>query len=219
MTVAQEIIRRGITEIVHFTTNHGLVGMLAKGAVLSRRQLPNESLLRYIAHPNAVTRTEAAEYFDKSADWLDYVNLSVSEINRSYFGFSNRWSHNSDIFWSIMAFDAEILTHQGVHFATTNNVYLFCKRGNGLDGFNAMFATIVRRKGDWSAKRRNRADWLPTCEQAEVLYPSAVPLEYLRKIYVRTDDDHDCVAGWLAQYDRHDVLVEIAPAKFNGVPN
>lgn len=219
MTIAQEIIQRGITEIVHFTTNHGLVGMLAKGAVLSRRQLPNESLLRYIAHPNAVTRAEAAEHFDKSADWLDYVNLSVSEINRSYFGFSNAWAHNSDIFWSVMTFDTKILTHQGVHFATTNNVYPHCKRGAGLEGFMSLFAATVRRKGDWYANRRNRASNLPTCEQAEVLYPSAVPLEYLRKIYVRTEDDHDCVAGWLAQYSRHDVMVETADAKFNGVPN
>ncbi len=219
MTIAQEIIQRGITEIVHFTTNHGLVGMLATGAVLSRRQLPNESLLRYIAHPNAVTRAEAAEHFDKSADWLDYVNLSVSEINRSYFGFSNAWSHNNDIFWSIMAFDTEILTHEAVHFATTNNVYPHCKRGAGLEGFMSLFAATVRRKGDWYANRQNRASNLPTCEQAEVLYLSAVPLEYLRKIYVRTEDDHDCVAGWLAQYDRRDVLVEIAPAKFDGVPN
>ena len=66
MTVAEEIIRRGVTEIVHFTTNHGVVGILARGAVLSRRHLPNEQLLRYVAHPNAITRAEEAEHFDKS---------------------------------------------------------------------------------------------------------------------------------------------------------
>lgn len=219
MTIAAEIIRRSIKEIVHFTTNRGIVGILATGALLSRRHLPNEKFLQYIAHPNALSRAEDTAHFDKSEDWLSFVNLSISEINRSYFGFSNRWSHNSEIFWTILVFDPVIATHNNVHFATTNNVYPFCDREKGLDGFNALFADTVRRKTTWKAVRGTRPLRLTTCEQAEVLYPDKIPLEFLRKIYVRNEENHDQVGAWLKMYGLPLVSVEIAPAKFNGVPN
>ena len=219
MTIAEEIARRSIKEIVHFTTNHGVVGTLAKGALLSRRHLPDESLLRDIAHPNALTRAEEATHFDKGQDWLNYANLSISEINRSYFSFSNRWTHNASIFWAILSFDSAIASHKGVFFATTNNVYDHCVREAGLAGFQALFAASIKRKGNWKAARGTRPLRLTTCEQAEVLYPDSVSLDHLRRIYVRTDDHHDIVAGWLKLYNHQNVVVEVAPAKFNGVPN
>ncbi len=60
---------------------------------------------------------------------------------------------------------------------------------------------------------------LPTCEQAEVLYPEAVSTEYLRCIYVDEDDHHDQASGWLQEFGFKDVDVVISTQKFLGSPN
>lgn len=219
MTIAAEIGRRSIKEIVHFTTNHGVVGMLDTKQLLSTKRLRSEQRLQHVAHMNSLTRAEEEEYFDKSENWVDFISFSLSEINARYFKFSRSRSRNQDLFWALLAFDADIVTHDRVHFTTTNNSYEHCARGAGQAAFDAMFTPSIRRKTNWSAQRHGRPDHLATCEQAEILYPGSVPIGYLRKIYVMSDEDHDRVAGWLQFYGLPHVSVEIAPAKFNGVPN
>jgi hypothetical protein len=219
MTIADEIARRGIQEVVHFTTNRGIVGMLAARAVFSRRRLRGYQYLQHILHPNSPMRLEEAAHFDKSADWLDFVNISISEINRSFYGFSRRWPHNQDIYWIILAFDPVILTHEDVYFATTNNSYEHCRRQSGLLGFQELFADSFLRKGNWRAFRRQRSDWLTTCEQAEVLYPSALPFSFLRRVYVSEGEDADRVRGWLREFGYEGVEVTIDRNKFIGAPN
>ncbi|CAN7161510.1 DUF4433 domain-containing protein [Paraburkholderia hospita] len=219
-TIKEVVIARGISEVVHFTSNHGLVGALQVGAVVSRRQLPAENHLAYIAAPTSATRREAEEYFDKNEDWLDFVNLSISEINASYFNFaSKKWHVTGDRWWAILSFSPDILSHDGVYFATTNNIYDFVSRQPGASGLEKLFAPSVRRKGSWTAYRRDRAENLPTCEQAEVLYPKRLSLDYLERVYVQNGDDYDLVSGWLNYYKRPDVQVLIDAAKFDGQPN
>lgn len=215
---------RGINEVVHFTTNKGLLGSLIRGLLLSRHRLPEEKLLKYIVFNNSEVRPEHSNYFDKSENWIDFVNLSLSEINSRYFNVStNKWHEGKAIFWVILSFDPIIMTHENVYFATTNNSYDYCERKKGVEGFDNLFIDEVKRKNSyysiWKVKRLNRSSHLATCEQAEILYPEGVPLSYLRRIYVRTEEEYDIVGGWLAEFHAQDVEVCISPAKFEGRPN
>lgn len=219
MNIRKFINDRGIVELLHFTTNRGLVGVLAKKALLSRFELPKEKYLESVLHVNAAIRPESSAFFDKSQNWLDYVNLSISEINARYFQVSKRWHINSDVWWCILAFDSRIMTHDGVEFATTNNSYDRCVRQGGVDGLEALFAPCIQRKAAWSVVRGLRQPCLPTCEQAEVLYPKAVSTDFLRRIYVREDDHHDQASGWLREFGFRDVDVVLSPQKFIGKPN
>jgi hypothetical protein len=220
MTISSIIKNRGITELLHFTTNNGVVGSLAKGAVLSRHRLPQDQYLEHILRVNAVTRPEESESFDKSKNWLDYVNLSISEINSRYFGVSNKWHQSKDLWWAILAFDSVLMTHSDVVFATTNNSYDQCLRKDGAQGLERLFSDVIRRKSpNWSVSRGGRAPNLPTCEQAEVLYPGAVSCSFLRRIYVQDNMSHDVASGWLAEFGIKDVSVVISRAKFTGKPN
>ena len=126
---------------------------------------------QHILHPNSAVRPEEQEHFDKSKDWLDHVNLSVSEINSRFFRLSSSWSHNQTIWWALLGFDPVIATHPGVYFATKNCKYEHCTRMPGPLGFKKLFGDRIFRTGSWSATRTGRAKHLPTCEQAEVLYP------------------------------------------------
>jgi hypothetical protein len=219
LTVAAEVARRGITEVLHFTSNRGLVGILASGELLSRRRLNRDDYLQVILHKNSAIRPEDSPFFDKSADWLDFVNLSISDINSYFFRTSERWHRAKDIWWVIAAFDPVIMTHEGVHFATTNNKYDYCRREKGIAGLRALFGNRIRRLNTWFADRKGRPDSHPTCEQAEVLYPGAVPTRYLRKIYVRDVQDCDRVRGWLREFSVDNVQVVVDPTKFTGLPN
>lgn len=219
-TVADIINERQIHEIVHFTTNLGFLGCLAKGAVLPRNRLRNDELLEHILTLNAPFRAEEEDWFDRTQNWIDFVNLSISEISVNLFKHSAlKWHAGKDIFWVIMSFDPALMIDPGVYFSTTNSIYEHTIRTVGGSGLESLFSPAVRRKGTWKAVRGNRPPYLPTCEQAEVLYPAGLPMDYLRKVYVRTGDEQDNVHCALGTYGRKDVEVVVNLEKFYGAPN
>ena len=115
--VAAYAAERGITEVLHFTTNNGALGILATGFVLSRDRLAKEQYIEHIYTPNCPSR-------HKDSDWTDYVNLSISRVNGRMLGISSgRWHATQDLWWVVLAFDGSLLAHPDVHFVTTNNTY------------------------------------------------------------------------------------------------
>lgn len=185
MSIKNLIAEKEIEEVLHFTTNNGIVGILATGYLRSRFSLSEDQLLQHILFPNAAIRPEESSYFDKSENWLDYVNLSVSEINSRYFQVSGRWHDTKNVWWGILVFDPVIMEHEGVYFATTNNSYSYCDRGQGVEGLKALFVPSIRCKVGWTILRGNRVDKLPTCEQAEILYPQKIPSKFLKKFMLQ----------------------------------
>ena len=80
---------------MHFTRKSGLVGVLASGTVKCRQVLSEDEFLKYVFEANTPDRR-----FDK--EWLDYINLSVTNINLHMFEFSQR-QHPEDE-WVILQF-------------------------------------------------------------------------------------------------------------------
>ena len=178
---------RGVEDIVHFTTVSGAIGVLAARAVKSRERLPEDQYLEHVYRPNVHVRKDAA--------WLDYVNLSVTRINDWMFETATRWHIRDDNPWVVLAFSPELLGNPGVVFATTNNIYPACRRAEGLDGFNSLFAERVLGRFDAVNDREGKqANW-PTDRQAEVLYPGEVPCRYLHRIDVQREDVVDTIYG------------------------
>lgn len=181
--IGEVINRRGIQEILHFTTSNGLVGIVSSGYLLAHSELPKTKILSHITQLNCPDRS-------RDIDWHHYVNLSISRVNGSFFSISrNRWHAKDDIYWCVLGFSPEILMHEGVHFSTTNNAYNTTKRGTGLPGLEALFAQRVKVFPDRDATRDATTPLnFATCSQAEVLYPIRVSLDYLKSIYVPTED-------------------------------
>ena len=172
--------KRGITDVVHFTTNKGALGVLASKAVKSRKRLPEDKYLEHVYMPNAA--------FRKDTEWLDYANLSIQRINDWMFKTSEKWHRNEEVSWVALSFRPEILTHPGVVFTTTNNIYSGCKRAEGLDGFSMMFEdNIVRWIGNIVRRGPGHLNSFPTDRQAEVLYPGELSIEHLQRIDVQTE--------------------------------
>jgi hypothetical protein len=93
-----------------------------------------------------------------------------------------------------------ILAHPDVYFVTTNNTYTeTVVRGSGREGLEALFADTVLWGHYYTRVRRwpGKPAHLTTHEQAEVLYPGEVPLEYLRAVYVAQEEHIDEVKMWV----------------------
>jgi hypothetical protein len=209
MGIEEIVAARGITEVLHYTTNNGLIGILATGALKCRRDLPTDKYLEHVYEPACENRT-------RDADWHGFVNMSITRINSTLFDIaSKKWHKNGDQWWCVLAFDPIILTHPGVVFTTTNNIYSGVVRGKGAVGLQRMFAPRVHR---WGAIHVTRSacptDACPTCQYAEVLYPNEVSTQHLRRIYVATDDHFDTASGQCATLDHDQVEIEINPDAF-----
>ena len=203
--ILKAVSDRNITQVVHFTTLSGAVGILASRAIKSRTKLPKDMHLRYVYQPNARTRKDQA--------WLDYVNLSVERINAWMFDHSTEWHADEDNPWVVFSFHPQILAHPGVVFTTTNNIYPACSRGEGLGGFDAMFAETVIGRFDSVHDRIGTPENWTTERQAEVLYPGMLSCEYLQRIDVQLEESLDRVYGILGGLDL-DFDVSHAPEVF-----
>ncbi|GAA5151728.1 hypothetical protein GCM10023321_19260 [Pseudonocardia eucalypti] len=191
--LAAYLAQRNITEVLHFTTNKGLLGIFASGEVLSRDRLEENKYIEHIRTFNCADRL-------KDANWTDYVNLSISRVNGRMLGVSENWHGEEELWWVVLSFDASLLVRPSIYFTTTNNTYTACvRRGVGVGGLAALFAPTV--EWGWYGSRIARPPDLPTYyttdPQAEVLYPRAVPVTYLRKVYVRDPENIDYVRSLL----------------------
>ena len=100
MTTRDIIEDRGVTDVLHFTTSDGLLGMLAAPfpQLLPRAQLAETKHLEYIIKYNSPTRVDT--------EWFNYNSLSISEVNRFFFGCS--FKKHPDAFWAVLEFSADI---------------------------------------------------------------------------------------------------------------
>lgn len=206
MSVFDVVIRRKIPEVVHFTTNVGLVGILGSRAVLSRHRLPATKYVEHVYEPNAKVR--------RDGPWLDYVNLSITRLNWEFFGHSRRWHAHRDAWWCALAFDPVILDGDGVVFATTNNIYTGCNHGSGEAGIEAMFAPrVLRWPGNFAERYPGMPENWTTCHQAEVLIPRQVDIARLRRVIVATDA-HSDIAYSQCEILLGDVPINVDPDAF-----
>lgn len=197
--------KRGVSDVVHFTTLKGAVGVLASGALKSRGELEEDEYLEHVYRPNVPIR--------KDPDWVNYVSLSIQRINDWFFDTSNRWRPAMDNPWVVLCFDVGILAHAGVVFTTTNNIYPSCRRAEGICGFMRMFDNTVRGRYNHLHTRTGKDDAWPTDRQAEVLYPRQLSCNHLRRIDVQLAETEDSIAGILGTLDLS-VSVRHAPEVF-----
>ena len=209
--VATYAAERRISEVLHFTTNKGLLGIFATGVVLSRDRLDVDKYLEHIYTPNCRDRL-------KDPDWTDYVSLSISRVNGHMFDRSERWHATEDVWWAVLSFAPSILSDPGVWFATTNNAYQSTvRRGTGVKGLSDMFAKTVPwgHYGSVHVRAANMPASSTTDPQAEVLYPRGVLIDHLRAIYVREPQHTDQVNSWFGIFpDVPRVPVEHKPEVF-----
>ena len=197
--------KREITDVVHFTMMNDVIGILASGAVKSRARVQEDEYVEHVFAPNSESRI-------RDEEWMDYVNLSIQRINDWMFRVSSgKW--HPEVSWVALSFSPEILSHPGVVFTTTNNIYTGCRRAEGLDGFSMMFSDKILRWRGKVVERSNLHRSLPTDRQAEVLYPGQLSIEHLQRIDVQVEETLDTIHGIMGGLNM-DVPIHHAPEVF-----
>lgn len=176
---------------MHFTTAKGLLGSIGKAVLLSRERVEDDPGLAFIFQSVWPRRDHA---------WTDYISLSVHAINLDLY--RSAQGHLPDLWWAVMAFEPAILDHDGVWFATTNNIYPTCNRAQGLAGFEALYANEVLGRYSEPRTREGLDEAQPTDRAAEVLYPGELDLDYLASVYVPSDEHRRHVLAWCDVLDR-----------------
>lgn len=203
MTTAEAAARRGVREIVHFTTEKGLLGSIRKGALLSRTRVQDDADLAFIFQRVWPRRDHA---------WTDHISLSVNVINLDLY--RRAQAHLPDLWWTVLAFEPEILDHEGVWFATTNNIYPTCMRERGLAGFESLYAQEVLGRYSSRLTREGLDEAQPTDRAAEVLYPEELSLEHLAAVYVPSDEHRQHVLAWCDALDSVEPTVVVSQDAF-----
>ena len=205
-SILEAVSARGITEVLHFTHTHNLVGILAS-SLKSRLLVKDDPYVVHVHDPNCTDRS-------RDLEWVGYVSLSISRINEWMLSCSRRWHRHQDVEWVVLSLDPEILAHPGVVFTTTNNAYPVCLRAERQFGFDRIFAEeVVSHHRTICRTSENLDDRCPTDRWAEVLYPGELSLDHLRKIYVDKEEMVEHVEGILAVVDRN-APVEYQPEVF-----
>jgi len=209
MTIQEILAERGIVELLHFTTNRGITGVLDSKALLPRKRLAEALRLEHVYIHNCADRS-------RDINWHDYVNVSITSVNRRLFGISEgNWHADMDGWWCIVALSPEIMTHSGVYFTTTNNMYSGVLRDQGGRGLEALFAPQITLWNDNITKRSsNTPANQPTCPQAEVLYPGVLPIEFVSKIYVKGDAEASEIESILEVFES-EIEIIIRPDLFS----
>ena len=209
MSLPDAIAGRDIRQLLHFTTNRGALGILASKSIKPRSELAEDPQLEKIFYPNAADR-------HRDEAWHGYVNLSISSINERFFDIcANNWHRDMDFWWAVFAVSPQVMLHGGVYFTTTNNMYSGVQRQTGETGFASLFAPVVVR---WSGNSVRRAattpNSSPTCNQAEVLYPGSLSTDYVQRVYVRSNEYADELAGQIAVSGHAPLEIKVEPSLF-----
>lgn len=206
MSIDEIITQRGIADVVHFTTHLGLTGILHQRQVKAQQHLRDDETLQFILTINTQRNMDPA--------WKSFVNLSITRINVPLFGSSQRW--HPAVQWRILVFDPIILTHENVHFVTTNNAYWqHLVRGVGPTSLERLFeTTVLGVYGNPVNRTLEMPDNWTTDEKAEVLYPNALSTDFLRRIIVPNEQEEESVAGQLATFQHPPVQIVINPNHF-----
>lgn len=185
MSIAEKINQKGISEVLHFTLDNNLIGIVANGCLLSRVELDKKALnYQSLEFVNDIIWTDR----NRDAEWTDHINLSIDSVNQ--FLLDRARANNLNHKWFILSFDPEILTHDEVYFTTTNNAYVpHVRRNKGCEGFELPFTETYKDRLGYMHSRKPRLEAnFPTSQQAEVLYPKRLTLEKVLKIYVENED-------------------------------
>jgi hypothetical protein len=183
--------------------------------VYSRDRLNEDDYLENVKILNSPSRA-------RDAEWTDWVNLSVSRVNKTFLGYSKGWHSEDGVWWACLSFDIAILDDADVWFCTGNNAHTATARAQGVSGFEAMFAPSVEwgMRGSVHTRTASTPESWTTDPQAEVLYPRAITLDHLRAVYVPEPELGDAVAGVVgavgpsSPFDLSNLAVEVRPDIF-----
>jgi hypothetical protein len=187
-----EMVRRGITRVVHFTPTINLISMYEQRAILSRKQLKRLAVDRPELHLSDYVEINDQLRLDNLDD---YLNLSIQHPNHSLFWKFRNSCRNWCDSWCVVAIKPECIWYSDTLFSIGNAAGSYSKR-HGIDGLYTTFCSLFQNKivsGNVSNQRlltrTNLLDCYPTDSQAEVLVKGGIQIGCVKEVYFKTQEE------------------------------
>jgi hypothetical protein len=193
--IEEDVRRRGITRLCHFTKSSNLTHIIGAGEIRSVTQLEREvegfrptDTQRRDGHPDRICCT--IEY--PNTWYLDKV----------------RGEDPNFLDWVILTIDPWPLWHDQTKFSPSNAARA---KGAvirpGLAGYQAMFAPVVHGQREFR-RLPSHPPWWPTDDQAEVLVAAPIPCSSIRSVIVR---DHGQAVREVARASHNRQVSKLPP--------
>lgn len=186
-----EISKRRIEWLIHFTTTENLSSIVECDALLSRTRVNElnieiQDLLDFVQFPDDYR-------FDNRED---YINLSIQRPNQFLLNrFMQKLTSHPDIHWCILKIQPHYIYSQQTLFSVTNAASNAAKNRFGISGdfdkFMALFQnelTISTSSGTRLYNRNGIPDNYTTDVQAEVLVKDAILYQDIINICFRDEE-------------------------------
>lgn len=204
-----EIEKRGIEQLIHFTPAINLLSIFEQGKLLSRALLERfdidqTDIFDYIEF------TDEIRFDDKS-----YINLSIQHPNSFLFNrFRQKTAEESHIFWCVLKIDKKYIYQSDTLFSVTNAANSHNKRNVRVTGdiakFRLMFTNsipVVTSYGSRTVSRNSLPTKYPTDEQAEVLVKNEIFVSDILQVCFKDENDLAMGKAALSDYNTSNFVV------------
>jgi ssDNA thymidine ADP-ribosyltransferase, DarT len=187
-----EVTRRGINRLVHFTTANNLFSIFEQGFLLSRIQLKKLSFERPDLYIDDYVICNDGLRLDQLED---HINISIEHPNNWLFQKFREKNKSIIDTWCIISLVPECLYLSDTLFSVGNAASAYSKRygvGGSFEHFLSLFQEDLHAGNVHGARklsRRNRKACHPTDDQAEVLIKGKVPVSMIREVCFESDDE------------------------------
>lgn len=204
----EEIGKRDIKYLIHFTPTINLLSIFEQNKILLRKLLEENNIENRL---DSIEFTDDIRFDDKS-----YINLSVQRPNSFLFSkFREKTSEKSYISWCVLKIDKKYIYYSDTLFSITNAANSYNRKNVGITGdidkFRMMFAPslkVVRSYGEKNISRKNLEPQYPTDEQAEVLVKDEILLSDILQVCFRNKDELAETKAALSGYKTDNFVVD-----------
>ncbi|MCH8490787.1 MAG: DUF4433 domain-containing protein [Oceanicaulis sp.] len=198
-----EISRRGIKYLIHFTPTINLYSILEQGKLMSRRVLENLDIEQFDIL-DYVQFTDNVRYDDKS-----FINLSISGPNTFLFSkFQERTKDDITINWCVLKIDQKHIYQKETKFAVTNAASNAAK-SIGVTGDIEKFKTLFANNINIPFGVRGRINSkFPTNVQAEVLVKDEIPVESIIQLCFESQESLASAKAALSEFNTSNFVVD-----------
>jgi ssDNA thymidine ADP-ribosyltransferase, DarT len=206
----QEVNRRRIEYLIHFTPTINLLSIFEQGKLLSRAfleqlDIDQTDIFDYIEF------TDDVRFDDKS-----FINLSIQHPNSFLFNrFRQKTSNETHINWCVLKINKKYIYYHDTMFSVTNAANSHNKRNIGVTGginkFKQMFAETLQIVTSYNSRiisRNGLKSKYPTDEQAEVLVKNEISIDDILQVCFKDEKDLAAGKAALSDYNTSNFVVD-----------
>ncbi|MFK5937365.1 MAG: DarT ssDNA thymidine ADP-ribosyltransferase family protein [Sulfurimonas sp.] len=204
----EEIAKRKIKYLIHFTPTINLYSILENKKIMSRAKLENLDIEQFDIL-DYIKFSDNIRYDDKN-----YINLSISSPNTFLFSkFQSNSKDNPEINWCVLKINNKYIYENSTLFSVVNAASYSAKNQFGISkDFNA-FKNMFMKEVTYNNRCFNRVkynlkDKYPTDIQAEVLVKDIIHSDDIIEVCFKNEEDLAQAKAAMNEFNTNNFIVD-----------